>query len=145
MDHPFDAEENYIIKYSVNLREFYCFGSKNCYRTKYFYIARSIHFDNQVLFKELRVHKIHTKKSSKSVSVSLMKAKTQANNYQPRHQLKCLQIRMDNNKYWLRKLSEIKSTLKQDLIKKGRFFVISESILAASEALYLQPYGIITF
>ena len=65
-----------------------------------------------------------------------MKAKNQANNYQPRHQLNCLQLRMDNNPDWLRKLSDIKSTLKQDLSKKGQFFVILASILAASEAIY---------
>ena len=53
---------------------------------------------------------------------------------------------MDKNLDWIRKWSESKSTLKQDIIKKFHLYVTSEIILASSQDTYhrhmpLQVYN----
>ena len=48
-----------------------------------------------------------------------MKETNQSNNYQPQHQPKDFQLRMDNNPAWLEKLSDSKSNIKQDARKRG--------------------------
>ena len=71
----FDVEENYLRKYMVNFRGCYFFGPKYHYITKEFSIAIYIDFDKKAFFKQIWVHKPHTKKSRKTGYIATMEEK----------------------------------------------------------------------